>query len=123
MALALLNGKIEFCYWVALGDDLNFPKWTFSELPIALAMLDNVREQLLKFTPKLKDAIYKSTVFKLNAGKQVGSFNLAKCRHITNQTDQIIANAIGFSEVWDDIELLYAQTVKTSFEDDADDEE
>ena len=79
IALALLNGKIEFCYWVALGDDLNFPKWTFSELPIALAMLSDVREQLLKITPQLKDAIDKSTVFKLNAGKQVGSFNLAKC--------------------------------------------
>ena len=122
IALALLNGKIEFCYWVALGDDLNFPKWTFSELPIALAMLSDVREQLLKITPQLKDAIDKSTVFKLNAGKQVGSFNLAKCRHTTNQTDQIIAHAIGFSEVWDDIELLYAQTVKTDFEDGADDE-
>ena len=47
---------------------------------------------------------------------------LAKCRHTTNQTDQIIAHAIGFSEVWDDIELLYAQTVKTDFEDGADDE-
>ena len=85
-------------------------------------MLSDVREQLLKITPQLKDAIDKSTVFKLNAGKQVGSFNLAKCRHTTNQTDQIIAHAIGFSEVWDDIELLYAQTVKTHFEDGADDE-
>lgn len=97
----------------------------FADLPIALAQLRATdRKQLLDIVPELKAEVEEAVQYKLNAGKRVGNYNLAKCRHVTDKSDAIFARAFGFDEVWDDIELLYAQTVKTDFASDgAEDEE
>ena len=60
--------------------------------------------------------------YKLNAGKRVGNYNLAKCREITDRADAILVSAFGLAPVWDDIELLYTQIVKTNFESDDDED-
>jgi len=125
IAFLLLNGKIEFSFWVAIGDDFDVTKWMFADLPIALAQLPSTdRKQLLGIVPELKAAVEEAVQYKLNAGKRVGNYNLAKCRPITDKSDALLARAFGFDHVWDDIELLYVQTVKTDFESDgAEDEE
>ena len=64
----------------------------------------------------------KATTFKLNAGKRVGNYNLARCRSVTDESDAIFADAFGFDQVWQDIELLYVQCVRTDFGDDTDEE-
>lgn len=116
VAFLLLNGKLEFSFWVALGDDLNFPKWAFAELPTPLRHISAADEHLLRgYTKELQTAVSEAIVYKLNAGKHVGSFNLAKCRHITDKSDAIFARIYGFDTVWDDVELLYTQIVKTNF--------
>ena len=53
--------------------------------------------------------------FKHNAGKRVGSYNLARCRHVTDQSDRLLAPLMGLESVWEEIQLLYSQTVKTEF--------
>ena len=45
--------------------------------------------------------------FKVNAGKRVGNYNLARCRQVTDRSDRILARVFGFDDVWEDIELLY----------------
>lgn len=125
IAFLLLNGKIEFSFWVAIGDDFDVTKWMFTDLPTGLTQLQAAdRKQLLGIVPELKAAVEEAVQYKLNAGKQVGNFNLAKCRHVTDKSDALLARAFGFDHVWNDIELLYTQTVKTNFElAGADDEE
>jgi len=120
IAFLLLNGKIEFSFWVAIGDDFDVTKWMFADLPIALAQLPfSDRKQLLGIVPELKVAVEEAVQYKLNAGKRVGNYNLAKCRTITDKSDDLLARAFGFAHVRDDIELLYVQTVKTDFESEA----
>lgn len=125
IAFLLLNGKIEFSFWVAIGDDFDVTKWMFADLPIALAQLQPTdRKQLLGIVPELKAAVEEAVQYKLNAGKRVGNYNLAKCRSVTDKSDALLARAFGLDHVWNDIELLYVQTVKTDFESDgAEDEE
>lgn len=125
IAFLLLNGKIEFSFWVAIGDDFDVTKWMFADLPIAMAQLQVTDlKQLLGIVPELKAAVEKAVQYKLNAGKRVGNYNLAKCRSVTDKSDALLARAFGLDHVWDDIELLYVQTVKTNFESDgAEDEE
>ena len=125
IAFLLLNGKIEFSYWVAIGDDFDVTKWMFTDLPVSIANLQvNDRQKLLSIVPQLKTAVEDAVQYKLNAGKRVGNYNLAKCRPVTDKSDAVLARAFGLDHVWDDIELLYVQTVKTDFESDiADDEE
>lgn len=97
----------------------------FAELPFAVTHIQAAdRIQLLGIVPELKAAVEEAVQFKLNAGKRVGNYNLAKCRYVTDKSDARLARAFGFDHVWDDIELLYTQIVKTDFElEDSQDEE
>lgn len=116
--LLLLNGKIMYAHWVFVGDDFHVTQWMFATLPFDLDCLSRVqRSELDRLALELDRQMKENLVFKLNAGKRVGSYNLARCRSVTDQSDAILARAMGLDGAWDDIELLYAQTVKTNFAD------
>ncbi|MGH9905208.1 MAG: hypothetical protein ACRD8U_06430, partial [Pyrinomonadaceae bacterium] len=120
LAFLVLNGKIQFAYWVAIGDDFDVTKWMFADLPIDLRRLGvEERAALLPFVVELRERMNNAIQFKLNAGKRVGNYNLAKCRSVTDETDAIIAKAYGLDRVLSDIDLLYVQIVKTDFEESA----
>ena len=124
LAFLLLNGKLQLCYWIAIGDDFHLTKAMFADLPLALTHLDaEKRKELSAMVPDLKSAVEDAVQYKLNAGKRVGNYNLAKCRSITDKSDLIFAQAFGVDYAWDDVELLYAQIVKTDFEADSTDQE
>jgi len=57
-----------------------------------------------------------ATSFKLNAGKRVGNYNLAKCRAVTRQIDKVVYQAMGLEGEVEALECLYGQMVKTDFE-------
>jgi hypothetical protein len=115
--LTFLNGKIMFAYWCMIGDDFDVTRWMFAEFPLTLSMLTkSQRDRLVRAGGHLEQCMRTNRSFKLNAGKRVGNYNLARCRVVTDQTDAIFAEALGLSEVWEDIELMYAQVVKTGFE-------
>ena len=59
----------------------------------------------------MKDAVQ----FKRNAGKRVGNYNLARCRSITDVSDRLFLDALDAGDLWEEIELYYAQTVRTDF--------
>ena len=123
LAFIVLNGKLQFAFWVAIGDDFDLTDWMSSDLPLNLENIPiDIRKQLLDLVPGLEKAIEEKIQFKKNAGKHVGNYNLAKCRHITDKSDAILATHFGFDTVWDDVELLYAQIVRTDFDNSEDSE-
>ena len=118
IALALSNGKLMLIYWFAIGDDFDVTRWNFTEFPMHTDQIsEDVRAELLPIVSELEVAMLSNVQFKLNAGKRVGNYNLARCREITDRSDKIIAAEIGFDKIWDDIDLCYYQTVRTDFED------
>jgi len=56
------------------------------------------------------------------AGRRVGNYNLAKCRDVTDKSDALFAEALGFRDLLTEVELYYAQVVKTDFSNDGEDE-
>lgn len=116
LCLLLGNGKLMLIYWFAVSDDFDVTRWNFEEFALDLDHLSqNDRTKLLRWIPILEDAMEKALQFKLNAGRKVGTYNLARCRHVTDQTDLVFARALDIMEAWEDIELYYIQTVKTDF--------
>ena len=116
LLMLLANGKLMLVYWFIVADDFDLTRWNFTDFPFDLARLDaQDRTQLLRLVPELERAMVANTQFKLNAGKRVGNYNLAKCRDITDQSDSIFLRALGLSKAWHGIELYYAQTVRTNF--------
>ncbi len=115
MAYLLLNGKWQFVFWVIRGDDFHLTKWNFETLPFDLQIL--TAEQialLLPLAQKLKQRMDEELVFMTMHGKRLGSYNLSKCRDVTDQSDLIFAEAFGLLDVWEDIELMYVQAVKAA---------
>ena len=124
LAMLLGNGKIGFIFWCVVGDDFDVTRWNFGEFPIDFDQLQTAtRQKLLEIVPNLEQAMHEAIQFKLNAGRRVGNYNLAKCRHITDLSDRIFAQTLGLSNVWDDIELYYSQVVKTDFSKDMEETE
>ncbi len=115
----LLNGKLILLFWMITGDDFHTAKWMFSEFPIDLEMIpNNEYKKITKLSEELENEMNKNVQFKLNAGKKVGNYNLAKCRNVTDKSDLIFAKYLGFEDVLEDIELYYNQIVRTDFSDD-----
>jgi hypothetical protein len=124
LALLLSNGKLMVIYWFAIGDDFDVTRWNFADFPADFSKLsEQQRTKLLAIAPQLEKAMEAAIQYKLNAGRRVGNYNLAKCRDVTDQSDLILAEVLGFAGIWEDIELYYAQTMKTDFSDDNNQEE
>jgi hypothetical protein len=116
LALMLANGKLMLVFWFAIGDDFDVTRWNFADFPADLSKLpEKQRDALLSIAPKLEKAMENAVQFKVNAGRRVGNYNLAKCRDVTDESDRIFAEFLGFREAWEDIELYYTQTMKTNF--------
>jgi Eco57I restriction-modification methylase len=120
LAHTFLNGKIAFIWWVIVGDDFHVTKANFETIPFVKDLDKEDKEILSDLSDKLNNLMIENTVFKLNAGKRIGNFNLARCRELTDISDVIWARNLGLSHCLDEIELSYCQVVKTNF-DDADD--
>lgn len=51
--------------------------------------------------------------FESNAGKCVDTYNLAKCRDVTEFSDKTFCRSLGLSDIWEEFELYIAQTANT----------
>ena len=120
LALLLANGKLMMIFWFAIGDDFHVTRWNFAEFPAHIAAMPKAeRQTLLAISKRLETAMKQNVQFKLNAGRKVGNYNLAKCRDITDESDAIFARLLGLGDALQDIELYYAQTMKTDFSEEA----
>ena len=118
LSILLTNGKLLFVWWVAIGDDFDVTQSGFASAPFGASQLSPTqKDQLLALLPELEGAMNDNVVFKLNAGKNIGNYNLARCRHVTDKSDRVWLEALGLSDLWEDIELEHTLVVRTSFED------
>lgn len=118
----LLNGKIAFIWWVIVGDDFHVTKTNFESLPFIIDIPETDRARLIELSKELNKKMIENIVFKLNASKRIGNYNLALCREITDKSDTIWARHLKLSGCQLEIELAYYQTVKTNFDESDDDE-
>lgn len=122
LAFLLLNGKWQFANWYITGDDFHVTIGMFENLPAPFHRLTgDQRAELSGLAVDLDRAMQDAVSFKKNAGKRVGNYNLARCRHVTDRSDAIFTEAFGWQDAWPDVQLLYSQAVKTTYESEDDD--
>jgi len=112
----LLNGKIAFLWWSIVGDDFDVTRKDFEYIPFPTVLPFHIQKSLDGLSLSLDAVMNENLVFKLNAGKKVGNYNLARCRNDTDISDRLWAEALGLIPNLEDIELAYAQIVKTNFD-------
>ena len=115
LAHTFLNGKIAFIWWMVVGDDFHVTKGNFEGIPFCTNLNNDDKNALIRISAELHAEMEKNTVFKLNAGKRIGNYNLAKCRKITDKSDIIWARSLGLGTQLNTTNLVYSQIVKTVF--------
>ena len=114
LGILLANGKLMFIYWLVVGDDFHVTKWNIEEFPCDFDLLSGETIKCLRDeVENLENKMSSSLQYKLNAGRKVGTYNLTKCRDITDKTDVLFARSLGLSGVLEDINLYYNQIIKT----------
>ena len=117
MSLLLANGLLMFLWWVTVGDDFHLTRKVFTNAPFGIKQLtEQQRNTLLTLLPELEKAMSKNVVFKRNAGKNVGNYNLQQCRYVTDKVDKIWLDALGMEHLWEEIELERILIVRTSYD-------
>lgn len=116
LAHTFLNGKIALIWWMLIGDDFHVTKANFETIPFVDNLATDARSRLLVLSADIDQAMGGNVVFKLNAGKRIGNYNLARCRDVTDKSDAIWAENLGMSDVLNEVELTYARIVKTDFD-------
>ncbi|MDE0356813.1 MAG: Eco57I restriction-modification methylase domain-containing protein [Gammaproteobacteria bacterium] len=117
LAMALLNGRLCFLWWIAVGDDFHLTKADYETAPFGPAQLQSGhRNEVGRIVARLKEAMTGNVTYKKNAGKLIGNYNLARCRDISDRSDKILLDALGLRGLWDEIELEYSLVVRTEFD-------
>jgi hypothetical protein len=87
-AYLLLAGRLGLAWWGMYGDDFNVTKGVLESMPGGYrSSSPDTQRVVSEWSPQLKEAQSAAIVWKLNGGKRVGNWNLALCRHITDQSD------------------------------------
>ncbi|MCY3799978.1 MAG: Eco57I restriction-modification methylase domain-containing protein [Chloroflexi bacterium] len=117
ISLLLANGKLMLAWWFGIGDDFHCTRKAIGTIPFGPGQLSaSQRRDLNALVPELNQAMIDNLVFKLNARKNIGNYNLARCRHVTDEIDKIFLSSLGLRHLWEEIELEHALVVRTSFD-------
>ena len=115
-AMIILNGRMLFLWWIAVGDSFHLTKGNFQESPLGPEQLSAGQQRtVMSLLPALRAVMKENTIYSVNAGRRIGNYNLALCRHVTDRADKILLDALGVADLWDDVELEYSRVVRTEF--------
>ena len=107
IALMVLNGRWTFLWWLMFGDGFNVTKRLLAAVPCDIERLAtsppcdmesvNLVNGILELARELKDQLPRCLAYKKHAGQEVGSYNMLKLRHITDEADWLLAQAWGLT--------------------------
>jgi hypothetical protein len=125
LSLLMLNGKTFFSQWLTYGDEFHITKDDLRSIKVPYELISDADKKLLKkLAHQFLENIDETIQYKLNAGKNVGTFNTSKLWYLTDQSDKIFLKYLcdNPEEVYDAVENHVFQTVITVSEQDAPDE-
>ena len=96
----MLAGRLGVWWWGATGDDFHVTTGLMESYPISIKQVETIRKDLLKVSRELMKEQLRHPLVTKYAGKEMGNYDMSRCRHITDVSDQLILNELGLSEFW-----------------------
>ena len=118
--LLLLGGKIFFSYWLTFGDEFHVTKNDLLSFRFPFKLLSREDKlKLLNLAKEFVDGLEETIQYKLNAGKQVGTYNTSRLWRITDSADRIFLKYIASEPqiIQNEIENHVLSTVLTEEDD------
>ena len=113
-AVLLACGKFGFINWMTYGDDFHVTKKDIVNIAIPKTLSESDSKRIKEIYNKFKNGLIQSYQTKLNAGKTIGSFDIASLWLLSDLSDYIFIKYI--APLWSD-EDLYAfnnEVIKTA---------
>ncbi len=116
IAFVLLAGRLGVWWWGATGDDFDVTSGLLGSFPVSIQQVNPVATKLLKLSQQLRREQVKHPLVTKYAGKEMGNYDMSRCRHITDTSDQLILEALGLDHFWPDVLLADAGLAKVTGE-------
>ena len=98
-SLSILNSSFSYWYWLIYGDGFDVTRKLLASIPINSSYFNqNVYSDLVILGQIIQNEMESHLVFKVNAGKRIGNYNLRLCRDKTDKVDKLIFNESGLSQ-------------------------
>ena len=113
VALLALAGRWGYLWWYVFSDEFDVTRSTLAAFPGDIKRIVGTRaggnpapgdmklESLLELSRLLQEEMPKHLAWKLNAGVQVGRYNMHECRHITDEADLLFAQIWGIEAAFE----------------------
>jgi len=112
LCLLLFNGKMFYSYWLTVGDEFHVTKDNLLSFRIDIERISEEDKcKLLELVKVFQKKIHGTVQYKLNAGKNVGTYNMTKLWDITDKSDLIFLKYIR-----DDFDKNQRQTVLSAID-------
>jgi hypothetical protein len=103
LAHLILAGRLAVWWWSSTGDDFHVTAAMLKSFPISLEHLTPVRERLLQLAADLREEQPRNPLVTLYNKKEMGNYDMLGCRHITDESDELILDAVGLGDYWPDV--------------------
>jgi hypothetical protein len=114
LSLLFLNGKLFFSKWLTYGDEFDVTQDDLLSVKVPFELISTEdKKELIELSKQFSESLKDTIQFKLNAGKNVGTFNTSKLWYITDISDKIFLKYLCNNpfEVFEAIENHIKQTV------------
>ena len=116
VAFVLLAGRLAVWWWGATGDDFHVTRGLLTSFPISLKQVQTVWPDLAELAQDLRREQPKHPIVTLYAGKEMGNYDMLRCRHITDRADRVVLTTLGVEELWPTVLLADARLGKATGE-------
>ena len=103
VAFVLLAGRLAVWWWAAMGDDFNVTASLHKSFPISVSAVRSVMPELLAIATELRAEQLKHPIVTLYAGKEMGNYDMLRCRHVTDRADQLVLKTLGLEHLWPEV--------------------
>lgn len=103
IALTMLAGRLGVWWWGATGDDFDVTTGLLESFPISILQVKSIHAELLKLSRQLRKEQVKHPLVTKYAGKEMGNYDMSRCRHITDRSDQLILEVLDLGQYWPDV--------------------
>lgn len=90
-SLSVFSSTFSYWYWLVYGDGFDVTKKLLGSIPVHPTLFrPQIYSALVQMGKDVQEEMEKHIVYKINAGKKIGNYNLRFCRKITDQIDELI---------------------------------
>jgi hypothetical protein len=103
LAAVLLAGRLATWWWAVTGDDFDVTAQLLKSFPVSVGALKPVKRELGQLAAELRAEQPKHPIVTLYAHKEMGNYDMLRCRHITDRADLLVLETLGLEKYWPEI--------------------